>query len=131
MNHPRPNPPPEGEGTVLHDWTRVCGTDDIPRLGARVVRRSEGPNIAIFRTAMDTYFALADTCPHKGGPLSQGIVYGERVACPLHNQSVELSTGCMVAPDVGEVRRFEVKVEDGAIYLDLPVTASADRYAYG
>lgn len=115
----------------MENWTKICGIDDIPRLGARVVRRSEGPNIAIFRTATDTCFALLDRCPHKNGPLSQGIVYGERVACPLHNQSVELATGCMVAPDTGEVRRFNVKVEDGAVYLDLPVTASADRYAYG
>ena len=113
----------------MENWTRICAIDDIPRLGARVVRRSEGPNVAIFRTAMDTYFALADRCPHKGGPLSQGIVYGERVACPLHNQSVELATGCMVAPDTGEVQRFGVRVEGGAVYLDLPVTA--DRYAYG
>jgi nitrite reductase (NADH) small subunit len=113
----------------MENWMKICGVDDIPRLGARVVRRSEGPNVAIFRTAMDTWFALADRCPHKGGPLSQGIVYGERVACPLHNQSVDLATGCTVAPDTGEVRRFNVKVEDGAVYLDLPVTA--DRYAYG
>ena len=115
----------------MNNWTKICAADDIPRLGARVVRRSEGPNVAIFRTAADTYFALDDKCPHKGGPLSQGIVYGERVACPLHNQSVELGTGCMVAPDKGEVQRYAVKVEAGAIYVDLPVTASADRYAYG
>jgi nitrite reductase (NADH) small subunit len=113
----------------MNNWTKICAADDIPPLGARVVRRSEGPNVAIFRTAADTYFALDDKCPHKGGPLSQGIVYGERVACPLHNQSVELPTGCMVAPDKGEVRRYAVKVEAGAIFVDLPVTA--DRYAYG
>ena len=113
----------------MENWTKVCGVDDIPRLGARVIPQSPGPNIALFRTAMDTYFAVADKCPHRGGPLSQGIVYGERVACPLHNQSLELSTGCMVAPDKGEVQRYGVKVDAGAVYVDLPVTA--DRYAYG
>jgi nitrite reductase (NADH) small subunit len=115
----------------MENWTKICGVDDVPRLGARVVRQDEGPHIAVFRTGMDTYFALADRCPHKGGPLSQGIVCGERVACPLHNMNIELATGCAVAPDSGEVQRYALKVENGAVYLDLPVTANADRYAYG
>jgi nitrite reductase (NADH) small subunit len=93
--------------------------DDIPRLGARVLKRDTGPNIAIFRTAADGFFALADRCPHRGGPLSQGIVFGERVACPLHNTCVELNTGCAVAPDKGQVQRFEVKIEAGVVYVDL------------
>jgi nitrite reductase (NADH) small subunit len=113
----------------MENWTRICATEDIPRLGARVIPQSPGPNIAVFRTAVDTYFALADKCPHRGGPLSQGIVYGERVACPLHNTSIELPSGCAVAPDKGEVRRFPVKVEDGSVYVDLPL--AVDRYAYG
>jgi nitrite reductase (NADH) small subunit len=108
----------------MENWTRICSLDDIPRLGARVVPQSAGPNIAVFRTAMDSYFALADKCPHRGGPLSQGIVYGDRVACPLHNQSVDLGTGCMVAPDKGEVRRFAIKLEAGGVYVDLPVRRS-------
>jgi nitrite reductase (NADH) small subunit len=114
---------------MMENWTRICTVDDIPRLGARVIKRGEGANIAVFRTAADGFFALADRCPHRGGPLSQGIVYGERVACPLHNLSVELPSGCAVAPDKGEVQRFAVKVEAGAVYVDIPV--SADRYAYG
>jgi len=100
-------------------WKRVCGADDIPRLGARVVRREIAPDIAIFRTAEDRFFALADRCPHRGGPLSQGIVFGERVACPLHNTCVELDGGCAVAPDSGEVQTFGVKVRDGHVYLDF------------
>jgi nitrite reductase (NADH) small subunit len=101
------------------DWIRICGPDDIPRLGARVVRRENPPNIAIFRTADDKFFALADRCPHRGGPLSQGIVFGERVACPLHNTCVELDSGCAVAPDKGEVRTFGVNVIEGDIYLNV------------
>jgi nitrite reductase (NADH) small subunit len=123
-------PPPRRQDTAPGKWTRICAIDDIPRLGARVVRQGgDGPNIAVFRTAADTFFALADRCPHRGGPLSQGIVYGDRVACPLHNTSVELGTGCAVAPDKGEVQRFGVKVEGGAVFVELPL--KSDRYAYG
>ena len=112
------------QGSVcVERWTRICNVDDIPRLGARVVRRDEGPNIAVFRTETDGFFALADRCPHRGGPLSQGIVYGERVACPLHNTSVELPSGCAVAPDKGNVQRYDVKVEGGAVFVELPAAA--------
>ncbi|MGZ5142006.1 MAG: nitrite reductase small subunit NirD [Burkholderiales bacterium] len=100
-------------------WTRICRIDEIPRLGARVVRRGIAPNIAVFRTASDMFYALADRCPHRGGPLSQGIVYGERVACPLHNTNVELDSGCVVAPDKGRVQRFMVKADADFVYVDL------------
>jgi nitrite reductase [NAD(P)H] small subunit len=107
-------------------WTAICPLDDIPLLGARVVRRGVAPNIAVFRSASDQLFALADRCPHRGGPLSQGIVYGERVACPLHNTSVDLGTGCAVAPDKGEVQRFAVKVVAGIVYVDLEPHANGN-----
>ena len=99
-------------------WKRVCHLEDIPRLGARVVKR-EGCNVAVFRNAEDEVFALDDRCPHKGGPLSQGIVFGRHVACPLHNWSIGLSDGKAVAPDEGCTRRHEVKVEQGEVYLFL------------
>ena len=76
-------------------------------------------NVAVFRTADDRVFAVLDRCPHKGGPLSQGIVFGDRVACPLHNWSIELATGEAVAPDVGCARRFPAVVRDGTVYIDL------------
>ena len=100
-------------------WTRVCAVEEIPRLGARVIRRGDRPSVAVFRTDADLLFALADRCPHRGGPLSQGIVYGERVACPLHSTSVELATGNAVAPDKGCVTTFAVEVRDGIVYVDL------------
>ena len=83
--------------------TAVCTLADIPVLGARVVARPGHPDgdVAMFRTADDRVFAVLDRCPHKGGPLSQGIVFGDRVACPLHNWSIELASGEAVAPDVG------------------------------
>ena len=95
----------------------VCRLDDIPRLGARRYERGDGKVIAIFRSASDRVFALEDKCPHKGGPLSQGIVFGESVACPLHNWCIGLADGKAAAPDEGCVERFEVRVVDGVVEL--------------
>jgi nitrite reductase (NADH) small subunit len=97
---------------------RVCRLEDIPKLGARRYCREDGETIAVFRTASDRVFALADRCPHKGGPLSQGIVFGESVACPLHNWCIELGSGRAAAPDEGTVQRFEVRVVDGHVELE-------------
>ncbi|HUP30973.1 MAG TPA: nitrite reductase small subunit NirD [Usitatibacter sp.] len=95
---------------------RVCKLDDIPRLGAR--RYLDGDRtIAIFRTADDGVFALNDLCPHKGGPLSQGIVFGDSVACPLHNWCIDLKSGTAAAPDEGCVERFPVAVVNGLVEL--------------
>jgi nitrite reductase (NADH) small subunit len=99
-------------------WVRVSRVEDIPVLGARVVKSRHG-DIAVFRNAGNEVFALLDKCPHKGGPLSQGIVFSRHVACPLHNWNIGLEDGKALAPDVGCTRRFDVKVEDGAVYLLL------------
>lgn len=105
---------------MSHTWQPICAVSDIPRLGARVVRRHGPglPDVAVFRNADDHVFALLDRCPHKGGPLSQGMVFGDRVACPLHNWNIALDSGCAAAPDEGCTPRFAVKVEDGRVYLD-------------
>jgi nitrite reductase (NADH) small subunit len=100
-----------------HDWVYVCKVDDIPRLGARRVARQQGPQVAVFRTAEDEVFALLDRCPHKGGPLSQGIVFGKSVACPLHNWTVGLEDGCARAPDVGCTVPFATQVHAGQVHL--------------
>ena len=105
---------------------RVCNLEDIPRLGSRVVRTEAHGDIAVFRNAEDEVFALADKCPHKGGPLSQGIVHGRRVTCPLHGWNVELDSGCAVAPDEGCAREFPIRVEGSRVWLDL---AALDREA--
>ena len=73
----------------------------------------------MFRNAEDEVFALLDKCPHKGGPLSQGIVFGRKVACPLHNWNIGLDDGQAVAPDHGCARRFPVRLEAGEVFLDL------------
>jgi nitrite reductase (NADH) small subunit len=103
----------------MAEWTDICHLRDIPVLGARRVTRSEGHPVAIFRNAEDKVFALLDRCPHKGGPLSQGIVFGESVACPLHNWTIGLADGCAKAPDAGCTQRFAVKLdESGRVFLD-------------
>ena len=106
----------------MNDWQHIGKINDIPAQGARVLETAFG-NIALFRTQADEVFALRDRCPHKGGPLSQGIVHGRRVACPLHNWVIELDSGEALAPDVGCVQRFAVKVEDGDVYLAKPGVA--------
>jgi nitrite reductase (NADH) small subunit len=103
----------------MTQWKTLCKVEDIPKLGARRVTRQEGGDVAVFRTADDKVFALLDKCPHKGGPLSQGIVFGESVACPLHNWTIGFHDGCAAAPDVGCVQKFSVKVEGDTVSLDL------------
>jgi len=109
---------PEKIGMETADWLRVGAIDDIPMLGARVVKSAHG-DVAVFRNADNEIFALLDKCPHKGGPLSQGIVFGKHVACPLHNWSIGLEDGKAVAPDEGCARRFAVRTAHGIIYLQL------------
>ena len=100
-------------------WKIICKVEDIPMLGARRVRRAQGHEVAIFRNAENKVFALLDRCPHKGGPLSQGIVYGETVACPLHNWQIGLADGCAQAPDEGCAQRFTVQVDNGEVALNV------------
>ncbi len=100
----------------MNTWLKVCPLEDIPRLGSRVVRSEQG-DIAVFRTDADEVFALHDKCPHKGGPLSQGIVFGKRVTCPLHSWTIQLDSGEAVAPDVGCAHRCESKVDEGVVFL--------------
>jgi nitrite reductase (NADH) small subunit len=108
----------------MAEWIPICRVDDIPVLGARRVAREQGAEVAVFRAADDEVFALLDRCPHKGGPLSQGIVFGHSVACPLHNWTIELASGEARAPDVGCAARFAVRVVDGVVQLDAAELAS-------
>jgi nitrite reductase (NADH) small subunit len=102
----------------MSHWKPICSVTDIPALGARRVERAKGVAVAVFRNSEDKVFALLDRCPHKGGPLSQGIVFGESVACPLHNWSIGLADGCAKSPDEGCTVPFAVKVEAGQVHLD-------------
>ncbi|MEZ5703664.1 MAG: nitrite reductase small subunit NirD [Burkholderiaceae bacterium] len=102
----------------MPNWTLICRVEDIPVLGSRRVARTRGLDVAVFRNDKDDVFALLDRCPHKGGPLSQGIVFGTSVACPLHNWTIGLCDGQASAPDEGCTPRFAIQVEAGNVYLD-------------
>jgi nitrite reductase (NADH) small subunit len=108
----------------MSGWTDIGALDAIPRRGARVVKTERGC-VAVFRTADDHAFALEDRCPHRGGPLSQGIVHGTSVTCPLHNWVIDLAGGEAQGADKGRARSFAVRVEDGRIWLDLDSLESA------
>ena len=102
----------------MSNWIEIGALKEIPRLGSRVVRTASG-DIAVFRTENDQVFALDDRCPHKGGPLSQGIVHNRRVTCPLHNFVIELESGKAVAPDEGCTHSHPAKVENGIVWLSV------------
>ncbi len=108
----------------MSEWKPVCRVEDIPVLGARRVARPKGIAVAVFRNSQDEVFALLDRCPHKGGPLSQGIVFGESVACPLHNWNIGLADGCAKAPDEGCTPSFACRVEAGQVFLDADELAA-------
>ena len=100
------------------EWVKVAEVDQVPPLAARVVRTKEG-EIALFHAGDGQFYAIDNKCPHKGGPLSEGIVHDCHVTCPLHNWVLNLKTGEAEAPDEGKVATYEVKVDGGAVYLKL------------
>ena len=105
------------EKTAWHD---VGAVDDIPQRGARRVSTAAG-DVAVFRTGDGQIFALLDRCPHKHGPLSQGIVHGHAVACPLHNWVIDLASGLPTGADAanGCTPVFPVEVRDGRVWLEV------------
>lgn len=101
----------------MTDWIDIAPLDDIPRRGARMIKTGLGC-VAVFRTAADEVFALDNTCPHKAGPLAEGIVHGTSVTCPLHNWVISLETGEAQGADEGRVATYPARVEGGRILLD-------------
>ncbi len=101
----------------MTDWIDIGALEDIPVRGARLLRTSAGC-VAVFRTTGDEVFALDDRCPHKGGPLSEGIVHGASVTCPLHNWVFSLETGVALGEDEGAVATYQTRVEAGRILID-------------
>jgi nitrite reductase (NADH) small subunit len=102
----------------MTEWTPICKLEDIPVLGSRRVARAQGLDVAVFRNSDNHVFALLDRCPHKGGPLSQGIVFGTSVACPLHNWTIGLCDGQAAAPDEGCTPKFSVKLDGDQVFLN-------------
>ena len=97
-------------------WIEVLRLEDIPRLGSRVIE-TDTVRIAVFRTGTDEVFAIKDECPHKKGPLSQGIVHGTSVTCPLHNWKIDLASGEALGPDKGCARTYNTKVVNGMVHI--------------
>jgi nitrite reductase (NADH) small subunit len=108
------------------NWIDVGHIDDIPLRGARLVKTPAGC-VALFRTGPEEVFATSDRCPHKGGPLSEGIVHGRRVTCPLHNWVFSLETGEAQGADVGQIATYALRIEAGRLLLDAE--ALRDRSA--
>ena len=100
----------------MNDWIEIGSITAIPRRGARCVTTPEG-KIAVFRTQDDRVYAVENRCPHRNGPLSEGIVHGASVTCPLHNWVFDLATGRALGADEGEVRTYTVQVLDGRIFI--------------
>jgi len=101
-------------------WKKIGAVDNIPLHGARrLCFGLGGKPIAVFRTGEDAFFALVDECPHKKGPLSEGIVSGNSVTCPLHNWVIGLDNGLAQEPDVGSTQTVPVKLVGGELYVGL------------
>ncbi|PSL21222.1 nitrite reductase small subunit NirD [Shimia abyssi] len=99
------------------NWIDIGKLDDIPLRGARVVKTPLGC-VAVFRPTETEVFATSDRCPHKGGPLSEGIVHDRKVTCPLHNWVFCLETGAAQGADEGQIETFATQIIDGRILLD-------------
>ncbi len=97
-------------------WIDVGDIEDIPVRGARIVKTPMGC-VGLFRTDEAEVFAASNACPHKGGPLSEGIVHGQKVTCPLHNWVFDLNTGQAIGED-GAIDVYPVRLENGRILLD-------------
>ena len=108
----------------MNDWIDIGSIDAIPRRGARCVTTPAG-KIAVFRTQEDQVFALENRCPHKQGPLSEGIVHGASVTCPLHNWVFDLETGKATGADEGQVRTYAIRVMDGRVMMGMDVVLVA------
>ena len=104
---------------MIGEWLDIGPVDQIAPGNARTLPVVGGEEIAVFHTLDSRFYALVNKCPHKHGPLSQGIVHGSTVTCPLHSWKIQLEDGQVVPPDVGCVKKFPVKVENGEVFLGL------------
>jgi nitrite reductase (NADH) small subunit len=102
---------------MIGDWLDIGSLADIPKRGARTIAVTGGDDIAVFRTGDDRVFALVNRCPHKHGPLSQGIVHGHAVTCPLHNWKISLATGEALGEDRGCTPTIPAKLDAGRVLI--------------
>ena len=102
------------------NWIDIGSIEEIPVRGARKVKTRAGC-LAVFRTDETAVYVTSNTCPHKGGPLAEGIVHGAKVTCPLHNWVFDLETGEAQGADEGRIDTYPAKVEDGRILIDAAI----------
>ncbi|MEK3787142.1 MULTISPECIES: nitrite reductase small subunit NirD [Paenibacillus] len=97
---------------------RVAHLSEIDKLGARTLR-IEDKEVALFRLQDGSIKALENHCPHKGGKLSEGMVCGHKVHCPLHDWKIDLASGNVHEPDVGRVTTFATEIDEqsGDVYI--------------
>ena len=110
---------------ITGEWLDIGGLDEIPVRGARTVPVVGGEEIAVFRTGDNQVFALVNRCPHKQGPLSQGIVHGHSVSCPLHNWNISLASGEAQGADKGCTPTVPVRVDAGRVLICRASTLAA------
>ena len=103
-------------------WIDIGHIDEVPLRGARLLKTPMGC-IAVFRTAEAEVFAASNSCPHKGGPLSEGIVHGQSVTCPLHNWVFDLNTGEAQGADDGRIETYPLRLEGARILIDVSALA--------
>ena len=97
-------------------WQKLCAVDDIPCRGAKRVIGLADVDVALFRLADERVVALENRCPHKGGPLVEGMISGDKVICPFHNKKVGLFNGCIGQSKKGAARQFKIKIEQGFVW---------------
>ena len=103
---------------AVNGWTPITKIENVPLREGRAVTVGDS-EIAIFHLE-GRYLTIDNRCPHKGGPLCDGIVSGTTVVCPLHGQRFDLETGMPVlASQPGCVAIFPTRVEDGVIFVNL------------
>ncbi len=105
----------------MSEWIEIGALTEIPKLGSRIVQTPTG-DIALFRTSANAVFAVRDRCPHKQGPLSQGMVHGNTVTCPLHSWEIDLTSGGALPPDEGCTHTYATRVEKGMVMINLKVS---------
>jgi nitrite reductase (NADH) small subunit len=112
---------------MTHRWIHVAPCASIPVREGRLVRLSDR-DLAIFNLG-DRFLAVDNCCPHRGGPLADGIVTGASVVCPLHAWKVNLERGCVERPSTQDacVATYPVKVEDDVLLVGLPVPVEPGR----
>ena len=98
-------------------WYRATEIDTIPVKEGRRVKCGK-TEIALFNLG-EEFLAVGNRCPHKAGPLADGIVCGKTVTCPLHNLNISLETGYALHGEKGKVKVYPTKVSDGKVYIAI------------